>query len=183
MIANPVADNLGVAWDDSDVAAVTWDTFSTLSSTWDGFKSAQVIRSTYIENGGQILRLSTSGQRDSSGSISALIETGDFDGGAPDDSKIFTRLSVKTEDVGDFRSSSASFAVQGSVTGGRSWKNLGTVTIPADKDEGYVNFRLSGSMVRFRLSSTSVVDPYVVTGLGLRVRMSGSEFALGTTDV
>lgn len=187
MIANPVADNLGIAWDGSEVAAVTWDTFDEVSETWDGFKSSTEIRTLYIEDSGGVLRLTQDKRTDSgassSGSISTLIETGDFDGNAPDTHKTFTRLSVKTEDIGGLRADPLELQVQGSVTGGRSWKQLGTIEIPADKDEGYVNFRLSGSMVRFRLRSTSAVDPHVITGFVVKARSGGGEFSLGTTDV
>lgn len=188
MIANPVADKLGIAWDDSSMSAVTWDSGLTgIAATWDSFKASEEVRSVYIENWGGTYRLTTANAQDAAPSgydnIPVTIETGDFDGGAPDRNKIFTRLAIKTEDVDGFRSSAVRFSVQGSVNGGRSWKQLGTVELPSDKDEGYCNFRLSGSMVRFRITSTSSVGPYIVSGLTMRVRASGAEFSLGTTDL
>jgi hypothetical protein len=78
----------------------------------------------------------------------------------------------------DAQSTDVSWTVEGSTTEGETWKSLGTLTIPSGKHEGYVNFRLSGAALRFRLTSNTVVASYAISELTLRIRARSTEFAL-----
>jgi len=111
--------------------------------------------------------------------VTVEIVTQDFDFDVPDNIKSFHRLGIKI----DYRVppvDQITFQVQGSVNRGRVWKTLGTLVINVGEDEGYVNFRLTGSTARFRLLSASVVSPYNITEITIKTRVSGSDESLNS---
>jgi hypothetical protein len=123
--------------------------------------------------GGKTLTLTTSGSRDAGGTlISMELLTGDMDFDVPDQQKFVNRLTLKMEENVD---EDVAFVVQCSKDRGSTWKSLGTLTVPSGSDEGKVDFRMRGSMLRFRLTSSSEVEPYTVSELVFRLKSGGLE--------
>lgn len=109
---------------------------------------------------------------DNTDTIQTEIVTRDKDYGQPDIDKVWTQLSMKLE---DYVNAELTWSVEISVNRGRTWKAVGTLVISTNEDEGKVNFRMRGSIARFRLRSTSVVDPYIINEMVERVRLGGRE--------
>jgi len=114
--------------------------------------------------------------------VDCVIETGDMDFEMPDMTKTITELRVKVSNAENPRTQPISFVVTGSLDRGDSWKALGNLVIPSSKSEGSVGFRLTGSHVRFRLTSASVVEPYELTEMTLRVVLRDLEGNRGATS-
>jgi len=100
--------------------------------------------------------------------------TRDLDFNLPDDEKVFYRLGLKLE---TWVTENLQFQVYASGDRGQHWKSLGFLNVLANKDEGKVDFRMRGSSVRFKLVSSSDVDPYTITELTMSVRTMGQEVA------
>ena len=106
--------------------------------------------------------------------IHAELTTQDFDFDRPDDIKTFTELTVRLDD--DFevsltpRSAVITMVVTGSTDYGRTWKSLGTLTFGTTDVEDKLNFRLTGTTARFKMVSSTVVEPYTILEIGLRVK-------------
>jgi hypothetical protein len=88
--------------------------------------------------------------------------------------KTITRFSIKIHEDTE-RLVPVQMTLRGSVNMGRAYVNLGVLVIPVGYDEGYVNFRLSGSTLRFELSTTTENDTYTIIEYALRVRGLGEE--------
>lgn len=104
--------------------------------------------------------------------------TPDFDFDDPDTDKTSLRVSLKVSDNPDvIRTNNIYFMVDGSRDRGATWKPLGRMRILPDRDEDALNFRLSGSTLRFRFrqgytsetTSTDVV-PFTISEVVLRLR-------------
>ena len=104
--------------------------------------------------------------------IDVLLESGDLDLDLPDTDKTFNRLSMKVDRV---VGGVINFALYTSPNRGRTWEYKGDLVVPADEDEGKVNFRATGSTFRFRLVSNSNVDAYIINEIILRGRPRGLE--------
>lgn len=113
--------------------------------------------------------------------IRCVIETGDFDFDAPDTDKSSLELRMKLKDSEVDRTSAITFSVAGSVDEGYSWKNFGQLRIPPTKHEGAVTVRMIGSKLRYRLISTSIVEPYEISEMTLRAVIRGKEANRGGT--
>jgi hypothetical protein len=115
--------------------------------------------------------------------VQVWFETGDFDFDNPDLIKTVTRLSLKLSDPYT-RLDPIVIDVFGSTTRGRTWKNLGQMRIlGVPDDEDAINFRLTGSLVRFRFKTTSLTVPYEVTEWVMRVTGRGLDSQRrGTND-
>jgi hypothetical protein len=117
--------------------------------------------------------LTTSGSRDSGDTlINVELLTGDMDFDVPDQQKFVNRVTLK---MGENVDEDVAFVVQCSKDRGSTWKSLGTLTVPSGSDEGKVDFRMRGSMLRFRLTSSSEVEPYTVSELVFRLKSGGLE--------
>lgn len=150
--------------------------------TWDAFGSiATTLKDVYIGKQNNLWKYDPSSNTDNGTAITTMIVTKDYDLDLPDTTKFFGYLGFKLESWND-SASPLTFTVEGSTDRGQYWKSLGTLTIGLNKDEGYVNFRMTGSIIRFRLTSTSIVNPYVLTEAVMRGRRLGSEVA-GRGDV
>lgn len=94
-----------------------------------------------------------------------LIETGDFDVGMPDFTKTVTRLSLKSAHIYSERESplvevGGVFTLNISDAMGYHWKRPMTLRFKSNYNEGYANFRSTGSTFRFKLVSSQVIAPY-----------------------
>lgn len=180
MITSTMLSNEGL------VQQITWDTLNTFISpndwnsgmlafgSWDGIdQNDPGVKNLFYAQSGIVYSLKDDGGTDAVGGvITATLETADMDFGNPDIDKMYNRLSIKLRDV---TATSLAFTVTGSPNRGTTFKSLGTLTIPANDDEGYVNFRITGSIVRFRLVSQVDVDPYVISEVVVRARHRGLE--------
>lgn len=108
-----------------------------------------------------------------------LLETKDFDFGLPDQIKTITRLGLRISEPYTTRTQVLEFSVEGSTNRGVTWKPLGTMRLRVGDDESAVNFLLTGSLMRFRITSSSLVAPYRIEEMGLRVRSRGLEVQRG----
>lgn len=111
--------------------------------------------------------------------ISCVLETGDLDLGEPDRVKSAYRTSLRIDRV---LSSDLVYTVQGSTNEGVSWRTLGSITIPAGRDEGFCNFQLTGSTLRLRFSSSSSVPAYFVVEYTMKIKGRGIESFFGGSD-
>ena len=106
--------------------------------------------------------------------IWALIESGDFDYGLPDYTKTVTRLSVKSMHVYSERESSlvevgGVFDLEISDAMGYHWKRPMTLRFKRNYNEGYANFRSTGSTFRFKLINSQVIAPYRISEYIMRI--------------
>ncbi len=114
--------------------------------------------------------------------------TQDFEFDLPDADKTVLELSLRTTDLTPGRSADIRFMLEGSVDAGRTWRPLGFLRIVPGDDEDSLNFRLTGSALRFRLTTGSAgsatdTNPelYEVAAYTLRVRKRGPEAQRATT--
>jgi hypothetical protein len=165
------------SWDDlTGLATDDWDTGMATFASWSAISTEKGKRRLYrgLPNG-SVEQCSESASADV-GEIApvAMFETGDMDFGEPDLDKCVLRLSVRiAREVGT--AGALSFLIYGSRNSGGDWTSLGTINISATKSEGFVNFRMTGSIFRFRLISSSNISPYSITEVVLRVRGRGLE--------
>jgi hypothetical protein len=111
--------------------------------------------------------------------ITSVLETGDFSWQAPNDLKSVFSLSLKTDRLME---ATTIFVVEGSVNRGLTWKALGNIVIAASDDEGQVGFKLTGSTVRFRITCSANVLPFVQAEMVLRVRGRGRQLLFSSKD-
>ena len=102
--------------------------------------------------------------------VKTSLVTQDLDFERPDDVKTFTELGLRMDDQMPDRSAAVSLLIEGSTDRGRTWRTLGTARFAVGDDEDKINFRLTGSAVRFRLTSSDVVEPWTLLELTLRAR-------------
>ena len=102
--------------------------------------------------------------------VKTSLVTQDLDFERPDDTKTFTELGLRMDDQMPDRSAVVSLLVEGSTDRCRSWRTLGTARFAVGDDEDKINFRLTGSAVRFRLTSSDVVEPWTLLEMTLRAR-------------
>lgn len=123
-----------------------------------------------VEQNGQVIYLQTP----------IRIETPDYDLDATDSDKTALRLSIKiTEQELDriTRTSPIYLQVAGSVDGGATWRILGILRIAPQHNEDALNFRLTGSTLRFRIESVvpqgtaeESLPIYEITEMSIRIR-------------
>ena len=82
-------------------------------------------------------------------------------------------------DFDSMPSGTTTFSLQGSWNRGRNWENLSALLIEQNYDEGYSNFLLTSSHVRFKITCTAAIAPYVISELVLKIRARGKENSLG----
>lgn len=171
MITNPIV-NAALAW---DTLTGSWDDLGTTYASWNKMAILDTQRRVIVESGRQLWRESIDGAVDfGSASVPVVIETKDHDFGDPDSSKTFVWLSLKI-DWNNVLTDTLMFNVSVSTNRGRTWKSGGTMYIAAGHDEGWVNFRATGSTMRFKLTSSSGVGSYYISEYTLRVVKLGDE--------
>ena len=165
------------AWD--ALSGLTWDTIDTVYPTWDSFSDGGEVAATVYGNAGYLWTANDDVNTDYGAEpIDVVIETGDIDFDSPETTKNLTRLSLKIDRIEGYDEAVA-FTVQGSTNKGRSWRTLGTLRISATMDEGKVDFRLSGSTHRLRISSSSLTTKYSIAEYSLAVCGNGDELSFG----
>lgn len=110
--------------------------------------------------------------------IGVEIVTPDFDFDDPDVNKTALRLGFKiSEPATSSRSEQIRYKTEVSIDRGRTWRLLGTLVIRPGYDEDALTFRVTGSTIRFRLTSGVVADttdqfnvPYDISEITLRLR-------------
>jgi len=157
----------------------TWTTgFTNFGATWESLSLGKdnSIRTLYAEYEDGLVRAveNTPSDPDST-QIPVEIITPDYDLGKPDQVKTFTRMGLRLEAAPTVN---ISFTVQGSTTEGEAYKNLGTLTVPVGKHEGKINFRLTGTAIRFRITSSQDVASYKIIEMTFRVRGRSPDFSL-----
>jgi hypothetical protein len=165
----------------------TWDTLPSFisPSTWDGGLAAryeswdsmrfvsQGFRLCLGRSDGRVFQMSLNGSIDEPGDVVPVrLEFPDDDYDDADTEKCWIRLGLK---VRENVASDITFLVETSTNRGSTYKNVGNLVIRTGEDEGYVNFRTSGAMLRVRLTSSAVVAPYQIVEAVLRVRGKGLE--------
>jgi hypothetical protein len=184
-VANPLLD-LNLTWGDISGLMVgsgitdDWDTGMASFGSWGAIAGPSLLRQVYLGSGAYVSYLSDSGTTDLDGTSTIAINprffTGDFDFGLPDADKTVTRMTIKLKDI---PAADVVFTVLGSadgydgVTG--TTKALGTLTVAAGTREGKVNFRFTGSELRF-IVVTATTEFFTVTGITFRVAERGMEY-------
>jgi len=115
--------------------------------------------------------------------VNCVIETGDFDFNAPDVDKTALQFRIKLNTIREFgRTTDVDFLLETSNDRGDSWKRIGILSVPPSKSEGSLNFRITGSTLRFRLTSQSIVEPYEINEYTLRINARGYEPSRSSTS-
>jgi len=176
MLANPVV-NTSLDWQD---LTGTWQDLNTFFPTWDSMNMEDPRKLLHRAWDNKLWKQTPLGAIDDGTTvIEGQIITKDFDYGSPDALKSWVRFGLKIDSDSIF-ADPIQFTVEVSTNRGRVWKQVGTLTVPAGFDEGYVNFRAIGSTLRIRLTTSSNVESYLITEMTARVRASGSEHDVST---
>jgi hypothetical protein len=176
MIANPVV-NTSIEWDD---LTGIWDNLGDDFPSWDSIKLEDPRKFLFLEQNGSIWKQTEYGDLDfTTDSIAAILETKDHDFDDPDGVKTITRFGIKLEwDVPP--TVAVTFAAAVSVNRGITWKPVGNLIVGTGRDEGYVNFRATGSTFRIRLTTTTRVTSYYVAEYTIRACGGGEELDVST---
>lgn len=161
-----------------DALTGTWNTLGASFPTWFSFGASGEASSLIFANNGSLWIENEAADTDyGTDPIPVLLETGDIDFDAPETIKIVTRLGLRiSRQIGS--DAVVDFLVRGSTNKGRTWKNLGTIHIPAGEDEGKTDFAISDSTVRFRITSTMVSTGYEIIEESIGVVGLGDELAI-----
>jgi hypothetical protein len=142
---------------------------------WESVSANSPMSEVYILNTVGTIDVSAADAATNNGTVlTTELITGDRDFDAPDDNKTFYRLALK---LNELVTSDLVFACAVSNDRGQNWKNIGNLVIHANDDEGQVNFRMRGSMCRFRLVGINNYPPYTVNEITMDVRGLGKEVA------
>lgn len=96
----------------------------------------------------------------------------DWDEGEPDYDKTWLRFSARIDRV---LSADLALTISFSLNAGQTWKSAGIIKIAAGYREGFVNFKATGSIIRFSLRTSSAVECFRVTEVTRRVVGRGVE--------
>lgn len=157
------------------LSVFTWNDIELTYPTWISMDIGKTAVAVLVENSHALWRNGLNNATDFvTNPILARLVTKDHDFDVPDMTKTITRFSIKIHEDTE-RLVPVQMTLRGSVNMGRTYVNLGVLVIPVGYDEGYVNFRLSGSTLRFELSTTTENDTYTIIEYALRVRGLGEE--------
>jgi len=183
MISSTLFDD-SLTWDD---LTGTWDTLGTTYSapTWDDLQAKADSEVSLLREFGGVIQMAsgTSTTDDDAGAITLELESKDHDMNLADLEKCWTRLALKLNFTDGLAFDEAvDFTCSVSHNRGRTWKDVGTLRIRADMDEGYCDFRLTSSTFRFKLTSNAEVVPYYITEYSYSVTPFGEETHLGSQE-
>ena len=166
-----------ITWGDLTAEGVlthdSWDQGFTNYPTWESLGSSEIPPiSLYFGRQGQIWQQLRNTNSDDGAAIPVRIITRDEDYDSVDKDKLWLKFTLKVEEP---VSTNVDFILEASVNRGRTWKALGTLRIPEGYDEGKADFRVTGQLARFRLRSTTLVEPYTIVEFTRRVAGQGVE--------
>jgi len=166
------------------VGGVRWNTI-TPGSTWEDSKyfvawlTARPVvsqESLYRSEHGSLRIYLTDARDDVRGSthlpIRVIIESGDFDFDKPNVVKCVTQLAMKLEAAVD---TTTVFQVQVANNRGEDYRSVGDLVVDPGQDEGKVDFRLTGSLFRFRLTTEGTSRPWLMNEIVLVASEVGRE--------
>lgn len=116
--------------------------------------------------GDRVLLLEQDSTADYGAGIAATFETPDYDFDELDKLKTFTRFSLK---INNYAISDIIFEIYGSTNRGRTYTYLGRLTISANGDENFIDFKITGSTCRFRVTNSTEVIPFEVIEYSIKV--------------
>jgi len=164
-----------IAWDS---LTMSWEDLPLKYPTWNDMKDSSQGNILMFGSGGRIWVGSSIDDSDyGTEPVEVIIETGDIDFDSPDTMKTVLRVNMKIDRLVDFEDA-IEFETYVSTNKGRAWKRIGTLHIPTSEDEGKIDFRATGSIIRIKFVSTSMSTSYKITEYGLRVIGSGDELSL-----
>lgn len=103
-----------------------------------------------------------------------VYESVDFDFGLADINKTITQFKVKLRKT-NITNSTLVLNVSFSRNQGESFNSVGSILIPPTFDEGFVSFRFTGSLLRFKIESTTEFPPWGLSEVSLRFVERGLE--------
>lgn len=180
MVATPAV-NMHLTWDS---LPGTMDGIDTSYPTWDSMDVSDPRRYIYVGavkgTDYYVHRMVPSGSVDLVDTpIECEIITRDHDYNEQDMLKTFVKFGLKIE-YDTPLTENLVFHAYVSTNRGRTYKPVGQLVVRTGYDEGYVNFRATGSTFRIRLVSTSAVDVYYVAEYTIRVHGHGGEHDVST---
>jgi len=124
-----------------------------------------------------LYRFGTSGTKHATGSLVPFtFVTADLEHGLPNMKKTWSRVSLKIDRT---LTAQLDFRVYSSLDRGTTWTELTTesqkLSIPIGKDEGYLNFKTTHSMARFKFVAVTATEEYIVNDTIFRVLKRGQE--------
>jgi hypothetical protein len=164
-----------ITWDDTHTGGGAFDGSwnSNPYGTWDSLGSEFPVREDFYIFSGDYLYWLRNQAQDTGGVVAPItLETPDYDFEKPDLKKTAYRFGMKLETP---VTADVTFTVQGSTDRGNTWKALGTLTIENGKDEGFCSFRLTGSLIRLKITGSANIDPFTINEYGMRVRLRGKQ--------
>lgn len=161
----------------------TIDGLDSISSTIDGLDTYfnSINSMTYLSEGGYEIYPTVDGRleyflsqtTDEGGArITSIIETQDYDLSKPGYNKVWSELSFKIESP---ITSDITYVIEGSIDRGTNWKALGNLTVTTGDTEGKTSFKLFGGIGRFRLTSNTDNEQYIVNEILLKTKLRGKE--------
>ena len=159
--------------DSGPLAADTWTGLGAAFPTWGDIKGDVSFMELFYSQSGYLLKYTKTSTDDNGVAIPLMITTGDLDFGVPDTDKTIRRLTLRLnhQPTGDLL-----FLIEGSDDSGNTWKNLGNLLIDTDHIEGRVDFFLTGSALRLKLTSTNRSQKYTIADFTMRIYGRGVEF-------
>lgn len=175
-LTNPLLD-LDLTWEDmTDSGPLdddNWTGFGDTFATWGDIRGDVSFMELFYSNSGYLLSYVADATDDNGVAIPLMITTGDLDFGVPDTDKTIRKLTLR---LNQRPTADLLFVVQGSDDSGNSWKDLGNLLIDTDHVEGRVDFFLTGSALRLKLTSTNRARKYTIADFTMRVYGRGVEF-------
>lgn len=167
------------SWFEGD-DSVTWDgavgTWDAQTATWNTFASSYRRRLMYGRAGALNLFDPSAGTDTDGSAISCVMETGDIEFGISNYVKTVFRLVLELDGNAP---EDLPFIIEGSWDRGTTWKALGTLTIAEGADKNQTTFKLTGHMLRFRVTYTGSSLPFVISAAAVNVRVRGREVHFG----
>jgi hypothetical protein len=153
---------------------ITYDSLGTYDTTYDEVSPPTQSDKLWLGASGQLVYYTDNGVVDVQGpsSIISTFVTPDYDLDYPDDDKTFLRLTMRIEED---HLDNITFAMYGSNNYGVTWRNLGNLIIRAHQLEGKIDFKLTGSAIRFKGINGQQIVPFTITELGYRISVRGTE--------
>jgi hypothetical protein len=172
-------DKLGVQGTVNGVVFTDWASLRTAQITWyDTKRNTGNQYSVYIQIDNALYSLAS----DLVGEVDILIESGDYDLGAPDQKKTINRLGMKLNDI--LQQTDIRATVMTSTNRGRDWKFQDTsilevlheiVGVQDGEDEDWTDFRSTGSLFRFKLQINQVCEDFTISEITFRGKVRGYE--------